>query len=321
MMNFPKNFELPEELRPDFKRAKKLEWATLIYLVTVILLMYLVIGSSQAMKSAWLEDALGMFPAISFLVASRIYDRPPNKKFPYGYHRAFGIAYFAGAISLFGMGAFLALDSSITLIRAEHPTIGSMTFFGHQVWMGWIMMAVLAYSAIPAMILGHKKLPLSKKLHNKILFTDADTQKADYMTALAAMLGIIGVGFGLWWADATAALFISFSVLRDGIKNLKNSVKDLSDRRPVHVHDQKEDGLIVQVEKVVSNWDWVSGVHVRFREHGQVYFGEVYVTVEHPQNLIAHVEDGLRELKAYNWKLHDITITPVASLPEFSGDT
>ncbi len=320
-MHFPKSFELPKELDPDFKRAKKLEWITVVYLITVVVLMYLVVGSSQAMKSAWLEDALGMFPAISFLVASGIYRKPPNKKFPYGYHRAFGIAYFAGAISLFAMGSFLALDSSITLIKAEHPTIGSTMLFGHQIWMGWVMIVVLVYSAVPAMILGHKKMPLSKKLHNKILFTDADTQKADYMTALAAMLGILGVGFGLWWADATAALFISFSVLGDGIKNLKNSVKDLSDRHPVHVHDKKEDKLIREVEKLVRNWDWVSDARVRFREHGQVYFGEVYVLVKHPENLTANIEDGLREIKAYNWKLYDMTIMPVLSLPEFSEES
>ena len=33
------------------------------------------------------------------------------------------------------------------------------------------------------------------------------------MTGFAAMLGILGLGIGWWWADASAALFISFSVV------------------------------------------------------------------------------------------------------------
>jgi cation diffusion facilitator family transporter len=277
--------------------------------------MYLVVGSSQAMKSAWLEDALGMFPSISFLIASKIYHRSPTEKFPYGYHRAFGMAYFAGAIFLFFMGAFLAIDSAITLLQGEHPTIGSTMILGKQVWLGWIMILVLLYSAVPAMLLGRKKLPIAKDLHNKILYTDANTQKADYMTAFAAIIGIIGVGYGLWWADAVAALFISASVLRDGAKNLRNSVKDLADRRPIHVHNQEKDELIDQVEQLVRSWDWVEDAYVRFREHGQVCFGEIYIVVRSTHDLPGQIEKGVKIIKAYHWRLHDVVIMPVLSLP------
>ena len=74
------------------------------------------------------------------------------------------------------------------------------------------------------MYLGYKKLPLAKKLHIKNLYTDANAQKADYMTGFAAMVGILGLGMGWWWADASAALFISFSVLKDGYTNLKDAL-------------------------------------------------------------------------------------------------
>ncbi|MDX1472171.1 MAG: cation transporter, partial [Flavobacteriaceae bacterium] len=175
-------FELPEELKPKFKKAKKIEWITIGYLLTVIILMYMVMGSSQAMKTAWLEDALSIVPAISFLIAAKIYNKKPSDKYPYGYHRAYSIAFLTGSLALFAMGVFLIYDSSMSLVMSEHPTIGSMKIFGEQVWMGWIMILVLVYSSIPAMIIGRKKLPLAKKLHNKILYTDAQAQKADYMT-------------------------------------------------------------------------------------------------------------------------------------------
>lgn len=129
-------FELPEELVEKFKKAKKLEWITIAYLISTIILMYMVMGSSQAMKTAWLEDAMGLIPAISFLIASKIAYKKPNSKFPYGYHRAFSIAYLAGALTLFAMGCFLFIDSAISLINVKHPTIGTIIIFGKQIWLG-----------------------------------------------------------------------------------------------------------------------------------------------------------------------------------------
>lgn len=310
------NFELPEHLKSTFNKAKKLEWITLGYLITTVILMYMVMGSSQAMKTAWLEDAMGMLPAISFLIASRIYDKKPNFNFPYGYHRVFSIAYLAGSLALFGMGCFLLIDSAMSLIKGEHPTIGSIYLFNTQIWLGWIMIAALVYASIPSVFIGYSKLPLAKKLHNKILFTDANTQKADYTTAFAAMVGIVGVGFGLWWADSLAALFISLSVIKDGYVNLKTSILDLMDRHPVKVSDQKNDDLVEEIRDFVQSWGWVKDTDVRFREQGQVYFGEIFVIPEPgTQDVQNHIETGLQKLEKFNWKIYQVSIMPVKILP------
>lgn len=60
---------------------------------------YRILGSSQAMKTAWMEDLLGLVAPISFLIASKVAIGRPNKKFPFGYHRANSIAYLVGAVS------------------------------------------------------------------------------------------------------------------------------------------------------------------------------------------------------------------------------
>lgn len=312
MFHTTPSFELPEKLIPVFDKAKKLEWITIAYLVSVVILMFLVMGSSQAMKTAWIEDAMSSIPAISFLIASRIYDRKPNHLFPYGYHRVFTIAFLAGSVALFSIGLFLAYDSSMSLLSGEHPTIGSMMVFDHQIWMGWIMILALCYSAFPAMYLGYKKLPLAKKLHNKILYADADTQKADYQTALAAMAGIVGVGFGLWWADATAALFISLSVIKDGYKNLKNATQDLMDREPKIISEDTIDPLLNEIGKTVENWDWVNESKIRFREHGQVYFGEILIVPNSSDDISNKVEKAVKDIHALHWKIQDVVISPVS---------
>lgn len=305
------DFKMPFRLRSTLKEAIHLEWITIGYLISVIIIMNIVMGSSQAMKTAWLEDALSTLPAIAFLVASRYFEKPASKQFPYGFHRVFSIAFLTGSVALFSMGCFLAIDSSISLIKMERPTIGSIFIFGKQIWMGWIMILALCYSAFPSMWLGYKKMPLAKKMHNKILFTDADTQKADYQTALAAMAGILGVGLGFWWMDSLAALLISLSIIKDGITNLKNAVADLMDRSPMDVTGDKPDGLVDEIRELAAQWPWAEEIMVRFREQGQVYFGEVYVIPKQVPNLEALIEEGQRQLLDYHWKIHDVTIMVV----------
>jgi len=278
--------------------------------------MYLVMGSSQAMKTAWLEDLLSLVPSVAFIIAHKVNNKPPNHKFPYGFHRVFSISFLTGAVALLAMGVFLVYDSSMALIKAEHPTIGSKVFFGQQIWMGWVMILALIYSAVPAMILGFKKLPLAKKLHNKLLYTDADGQKADYMTAFAAIVGILGVGAGIWWADAAAALVISASILRDGLKNVKASTLDLMDRYPRTTAKQKEDKRIEEVRDLVRSWDWVKDANVRFREHGQVYLGEIAV-VPFGEATLDQLDKGYEILRNFHWKIHDFSIAPVKELPDW----
>src|SRR5690606_22682408 len=310
------NFELPFGLRKTLKKAIRLEWITIAYLLSVVVIMYMVMGSSQAMKTAWLEDSLSLLPAIAFLIATKYYDKQATNTFPYGYHRVFSIAFLTGSVALFSMGCYLAIDSSTALIKMERPTIGSTIIFGHQVWLGWVMILVLCYSAFPAMWLGHKKLPYAKKLHNKILYTDAATQKADYLTAFAAIVGILGVGIGWWWADAAAALFISISVVKDGVENLKNAVADLMDRRPMGIKSKNPDPLVHEVKTMIESWSWVEVVQIRFREHGQVYFGEIYIIAKPLTDTNTLLPQAVNEIKNYHWKIHDVVISLV---PNNSG--
>lgn len=47
------------------------------------------------------------------------------------------------------------------------------------------------------------------------------------MTALAAILEVLVIGAGHWWADAVMALYISISVVKDGYSHLRTSLLPL----------------------------------------------------------------------------------------------
>jgi cobalt-zinc-cadmium efflux system protein len=223
---------MPTHLRSVRRRAEWLEYWSIGWTISVIAVMGVTMGSSQAMKTAWIEDCLSLIPPIVFLVASRIERWPATARYPNGFARVPSLAFAIAAAALAALGATLLIDSAMSLAAQDHPTIAAVEVLGREVWLGWIMIAAQAYSIVVPIVLGRLKLPLAHRLYDKTLYTDAMTQKANWMTGVAGIGGIIGIGLGFWWADALAAGIIALDILNDGIRALRAAGAELIDGAP-----------------------------------------------------------------------------------------
>src|SRR3954447_16279876 len=95
-------YRLPPDKKEKLERAKRLEWITIFFMLTIIAVISLTMGASQTMKAMWAEDVLSLVPPIAFLVGARYFSKPPDDQFPYGYRRAVMIAFLAAALTLLG---------------------------------------------------------------------------------------------------------------------------------------------------------------------------------------------------------------------------
>lgn len=264
---------VPEEIENDLRKARRLAWWTIAWIGSIVVVMGFVMGSSQAMKTAWIEDILSMVPAIVLLLSLRLERKKPTALFPHGFDRTHSLAFLIAAVALAAVGGVLLIESIITLSMAEHVTIPSVHLFGQQVWLGWLMIAALAYSAVPPLLLGRIKLPVAERTHDAVLHTDAKMQKADWMTGLAGIGGIIGIGLGYWWADAAAAAIIALSVLSDGITALRIATFELVDGVPRQLGSAKmaqdAQALLTELRRRYPSSD------VRMREAGRYILAQV----------------------------------------------
>ena len=217
------------------------------------------------------------------------------------------------------MGTYLLIEALLQLVTAEYPTIGSVELFGQIIWLGWLMLPALAWSAVPAVFLGRAKISLAEELHNKVLYADAKMNKADWLTASAAMVGVVGIGFGLWWADAVAAALISLDITHDGFSNLRRAVVDLMDQTPTTIDQDNVDPLRDKLASMLQKLDWVNEAEVRLREEGQVYFGEAFVVPSDETNITEKIEDALERARGLDWRIYDLALMPVRELPEKGG--
>ena len=313
MSSEPRHAELPEELRPVMRRAVRLEWITIAYMTSAVVVVGLTLGQSQAMKAVWVEDVLSLLPPIAFLIAARVRHKPPDQEHPWGYHRITSIAFLAAALALLLFGLIILGDSLFRLARAERPPVGVMPLFGHEPWAGWLMLAALAYSGGPPVLLGRMKQKLAAQLHDKVLYADAQMNRADWMTAAAGAVGVIGIGFGLWFADAVAGALIALDIVRDGVRNVKAAGKELMDARPTTYDLERPHPLAAEGERALCELDWVRDASLRLREEGHVFAGEAHVLPVSDENLTERLHEAADRLLGLDWRLHDVVVAPATA--------
>ncbi len=301
---------LPEPIRDDFARAKRLEWWTLLWMGTVVAVMFMAVGSSQAMRTALIEDVLSLVPAAVFLIAAHFEPKDPTDKYPFGFARVNSLAFLVAAVTLTSVGAFLIYEGVWALLTAEHPTVEPVTVFGQQIWLGWLMIAALSYSVIVPLVLGHLKKPVAERLCDKVLHTDALMQKADWQTGLAGIAGVTGIYFGYWWMDSAAALFIAVSILKDGLRSMETAAAELLDGAPRELEGSGISGDALRLKHRLEQL-WPQG-EVRLRESGR-YIIATIEGIDPPLDI-----PDLDELMGDDlpWRLARLSFSPTEGLRE-----
>lgn len=308
--------DLPEAQQAALRSAVRWEWFTIGFTSVTITLMAFILGGSQSMRTAWIEDMLSLLPQISFLLALILVRRRPNKAYPFGYHRIMGVGHLVAGVALLGVGGSLAVESIVGLVTAEHPAIGTVQIAGVTIWLGWIMIAFMAVIAVVPPFYGRIKARLADTLHNKVLAADADMAKADWTSNAATIVGVLGVGVGWWWLDGAAALFISLGIVKDGWINSRGAISDLMDQRARTTSDDDIHPLAAESAARLRALPWVRDAAVRMRDMGQVFHLEAFVVPRRTRVTLEQLDDAHRLLTASDWKVQDVVLIPMRTLPD-----
>lgn len=311
---------LPDEQKQALRKAVRWQLFTIGYTICTIAVVALVMGNSQAMKTAWVEDMLSLLPQLAFLVSILVVRRKPTRRHPYGWHRAVGVGHLIAGVALLAVGGMLGFEAVSGLVKVEKATIGTLDLFGHTVWLGWLAIAVMVLIIIGPLIYGPAKLKLAPTLHNKILFADADMAKADWHTNAASIVGVLGIGLGLWWLDGAAATFIALGIMSDGVRNAMAALADLMDQRARTVDGKKPHPLAGEIVECARSADWVADAAVRVRDEGQVLHAEVFVKPKSDEVTLEQVGDLVDEIIEIDWKVHDVVVVPTGDLPDIADD-
>lgn len=301
---------LPPEVEEKLHRAKRVELVSLMFMISCVVVIWLTLGQSQAMKAIWVEDLLAVIPPAAYLISARVRWREPNERFPYGYQHSVTIGFLTTAIVLVALGFIIFIDSAMKLLEKSHPVIGVVGIFGRQIWLGWLMLPALVYTICCEYGVSLFKGKLAEDLHDTTLAADARMNRADWLAGASGIIGVLGITFGIWWLDSAAALVISAEVIRDGIDNLKGAVADIMDEVPESAgqDESADDQWAAKLRAKVKSLGWVRDADVRLREEGNLFTGEVYVIPRSTDDVTkrwSEVNDLAREL---DWRFYDLSL-------------
>ena len=298
-----------DELRAGFRSMRKLAWMSLAYQIGATLLVGFTVGNSQAMKTEWIENALAVIPITGVLLTYHTENKHPEPRHPFGHHRSGTIAFVSAAFTLACVGTYLFYDSLTNLIHREYPSIGGLMLFGYTFWHGWLMIGVMAFTAIPQVLLARAKLPVAKLIHDKPLHACAEMNRANWATNGAGVIGLALVAYGFWWGDSLAALIISLDIMRDGWTNVAKSLSDVMDHHPVDLESGAQHPIVEQVGRVLRALPFVADERTLIREHGRYFYAEIFIRPNKHMPPVSAASQRVRAaLMSLDWRLQHIVV-------------
>src|SRR5215468_8938326 len=211
-------------------------------------------------------------------VAVRISGKPADEEHHYGHGKV-------EAVSALAETALLFLLSGIVLWEAFNRLV---VHGGHAVeatiWAFGVVLASIIIDFFRARALSHT----AQKTSSHALEADALHFSSDLWASLAALIGLVGVHYGLRWADSVAALVVAVLVCVAGWRLGRRTVETLTDVAPP--------GAAEKITAIAARVPGVVGVEqVRVRAVGEQTFIDLGVSVSRtlPLDRVSALKDGV----------------------------
>src|SRR5207237_9520782 len=169
---------------------------------------------------------------------------------PYGHGRTENLAAFAEGLLLLATAAFIAFEAVRRLIEGGSLVNPAGYAFA-------LLIAALVIEAGRAAVLRR----VGRFASSEALLADATNRLSDVLATLGVLAGLLGVRFGLSWADSVAALLVAGIIARAAAQIAWRSGDILIDRAPAGAEEKLRDAI--------RNVDAVRGVRAgRVRRAG-----------------------------------------------------
>ena len=264
--------------RRDAHRAIGVSAAGLAFTGLVELAIAVLTGSAGLLGDA-LHNLSDVSTSAVVFVGFRVSKKPASASHPYGYERAEDIAGLGVAMVIWASAAFAGLVS-----------VHKLLVHGHTTHLG-LGMSAAAVGIAGNQIVARYKLRVGLRIQSATLLADAKHSWLDALSSAGALLGLVGVAFGLRWADGLAGLVVTGFILHVGYEVTSDLVG--------HLMDGVDPDLLAAAERAALEIPGVQHAHVRARWMGRSLLVEVEgfvlagTTVEAGEVIGRAVEDAV----------------------------
>jgi cation diffusion facilitator family transporter len=131
----------------------------------------------------------------------------------------------------------------------------------------WLGAAAAVVGIVGNQIVARYKLRVGTRIQSNTLVADAKHSWLDAIASAGALLGLVGVACGLWWADGVAGLLVTGFIVHVGWEVTSDVVS--------HLMDSVDPEVLAGAESAALRVPGVDHVHVRARWLGRTLLVEV----------------------------------------------
>jgi cation diffusion facilitator family transporter len=211
-------------------------------------------------------------------IAVRISGKPADEEHHYGHGKVEAVSALAETALLFLLSGVVIWEAVKRLIEHEVHVVEATA------WAFGVIVVSIVVDFFRARALAHT----AEKTSSHALEADALHFSSDLWSSLAVLIGLVGVYYGLAWADSVAALVVAVLVCIAGWRLGKRTIDALTDTAPPGA-----------AEKITAIAARVAGVvrvgQVRARAVGEQTFIDLTVTVSRtlPLDRVSAIKDAI----------------------------
>jgi cation diffusion facilitator family transporter len=229
---------------------------------TAILQIFIVaISGSIALLADTLHNVGHAATTIPLIIAFRIGQRAASKRYSYGYRRAEDLVGLFISLIIALSAALIIWESIDALVNPRELT---------NLW--WVFAAGLVGAGGNELVAVYR-IRAGRRIGSAALIAEGQHARADGLTSIAVVIGVIGVWLGFPQADAIIGFFIAAAILWILINSLRTTTRRLM--------DGVDDGVIDQLTEVISSTPGVLDVgRVRARWSGHRMEADANIAVD-----------------------------------------
>jgi cation diffusion facilitator family transporter len=210
--------------------------------------------------------------------AVRVSGKPADEEHHYGHGKVEAISALAETALLFLLSGVVIWEASKRLMTHEqHAVVANVWAFG-------VIVVSIAVDFFRARALSR----MARETSSHALEADALHFSSDLWASAAVLVGLVGVRFGLWWADSAAALLVAAFVCVAGWRLGRRTIDTLTDVAPP--------GAAARIAAIAAKVPGVVGVEqVRARAVGEQTFIDMTVAVSRtlPLDRVSAIKDAV----------------------------
>lgn len=251
-----------------------------VFLTTFKFIVGISTGSLGILSEA-LHSSLDLVAALITLLAVRVSDNPADKEHNFGHGKIENFSALIETLLLVITCAWIIYEA-VNRIWKHHVNI-EVTVWSFVVVICSIIVDVSRSRAL---------YRVAKKYNSQALEADALHFSTDIWSSAVVLVGLTGVLFHFYLADAISALFVAAIVLYISFRLGKKSFDALVDKAPT--------GLYESINRIINSITEVKGYHnIRIREAGSKRFIELNIhvdnklTIDEAHHISHKVEDAI----------------------------